>query len=84
METEVDEETGLPAYDAGKEIGHFPVKVTDAMQAQWDTSGEVTLLKNEVMRLEKLWVPSWIHKALKQIEANANTTADDLDHESGE
>lgn len=70
METEVDEDTGLPAYDAGKEIGHFPVKVTDQMQAQWDNSGDVTLLKNEVMRVEKLWVPSWIHKALRQTEAN--------------
>lgn len=70
MDTRLDEH-GMPAYDTGQEIDHKPVKVTNAMRQEWEQNGTVDLLKYEVMRVEKLWVPSWIVKAAEQINVSA-------------
>lgn len=66
MDTTLDE-YGVPAYDTGPEIGHQPVAVTEEMRRQWETEGDVTLLKEEVMRVEKLWVPTWTKQALDSL-----------------
>lgn len=58
---------GLPQYDSGAQIGYEPVKVTEDMAIEWAEEGTVDILKNEVMRVEKLWVPKWIHLALEQL-----------------
>ena len=61
----------VPAYDMGPEIGHEPVAVTDEMRAEWDKFGTVKELKAEVMRVEKLWVPTWVGMARDQVLASA-------------
>ncbi len=66
MDTRLDK-NGLPAYDTGASIGHQPVTVSPEMQQEWEQFGTVNKLKNEVMRVEKLWVPTWIHKALGEV-----------------
>lgn len=66
MATEVDE-SGLPAYDMGEEVGHEPVAVTRAMREQWEKTGSVKLLEEEVRATERMWVPHWIRDALDQI-----------------
>lgn len=66
MDRNLDEH-GLPGYDVGAIIGHQPVEVTSEMKAEWADSGTVDALKREVMRVEKLWVPKWIHLALEQL-----------------
>lgn len=65
---------GLPQYDSGAKIGHQTVRVTDEMKAEWvnyaddeDPEKKVKLLKAEVMRVEKLFVPRWIRRALEQL-----------------
>lgn len=62
---------GLPAYDMGEEIGHKRVNVTYEMWAEWRNARAVTLLKKEVMRVEKLWVPTWVGMARDQVLASA-------------
>lgn len=59
---------GLPQYDSGAQIGHEPVKVTEDMAIEWAEEGTVDALKDEVMRVEKLLVPKWIHLALEQLQ----------------
>ena len=58
---------GLPEYDSGEIIGHEPVPVTEEMVDEWQELRTVVALKDEVMRVEKRWMPIWIRKALEQL-----------------
>ena len=66
MEAGVDG-SGVQQYDVGQVIGHEPVPLTDDMKSEWDEFGTVGILKKEVMRVEKLWIPKWIAVAEAQL-----------------
>lgn len=59
---------GLPLYDAGEIIGHWPVPVLGRHREEWKTSGTVSKLESDVKRVERTAVPLWIDRALDQIK----------------
>lgn len=59
--------TGVPDYDNGATVGHWPVPVTREMREQWQLEGSVALLNDEVMKQEKLHLPGWLHLALESL-----------------
>ncbi|HEY4963992.1 MAG TPA: hypothetical protein VIH90_04820 [Candidatus Saccharimonadales bacterium] len=47
--------------------GGTTFEVTNEMKSEWGNLGTVDILRNEVMRVEKLRVPNWIHMAPEQL-----------------